>query len=214
MWLATVDTAPLILQIITAFWHGTSPALDETDPYIYREIYTALREMGVASMWMGLLPIHLVEAQDLHYRINGCRRRGAKWASELVGRMLRSTLKLWLARNSLLHAKTEHGLRGHTMIELQTLVQQQFDCGVQHMEAEDHYLMQKSMEEIMDGSAECIRGWLCAVLIARGDVEEAKKESTKDRGDLSHTLPRLTVNQQQAYIDWRRVHLATVEDGI
>ena len=75
------------------------------------------------------------------------------------------------------------------------------------MEAEDQYLLQMSLEERTAGTAEDIRGWLCSVLIARGDIESAKVESSKDRGNLSQTLPRLTANQQQAYLNWRNVHL-------
>ena len=32
-WLETVDTAPIILQLISAFWCGKSPDLDADDPY-------------------------------------------------------------------------------------------------------------------------------------------------------------------------------------
>ena len=205
--LLLVDTAPILQELITAFWYGKSPELDADVPYIYREIYIAMREMGVASMWMGLLPIHIVQLQDQYYRLIGSKRRGITWGSELVGRMLRASLKLWLTRNNLLHATTESGLKGYTMIELEDLVRKQLNMGVINLMAEDQYLLQMTLEEIMTGTAEDIRGWLCAVLIARGDIESAKAEGSKDRGNLSHSLPRLTANQQQAYLDWRRVQL-------
>ena len=64
-----------------------------------------------------------------------------------------------------------------------------------------------SLDEILAGTAEDIRGWLCSILIARGDFESAKAEGKKYRGILSHTLPRLTANQQKAYLDWRKVRL-------
>ena len=95
----------VILEIITAFWYGSSYKLDSDEPYIYREIYSALKEMGVASMWMGLLPTHLVELQEQYYRFIGSRRRGINWGSEFVGKMLRASLKLWLTRNNLLHSQ-------------------------------------------------------------------------------------------------------------
>ena len=96
------------------------------------------------------------------------------------------------------------------MIELRTLVQKQLDLGVERMETEDHHLMDTTVEIIMNDSVEGVRGWLCTVLLARGDVEAAREESTADRGNLSHNLPRLTAGQQQALLDWRRVKLNTI----
>ena len=75
------------------------------------------------------------------------------------------------------------------------------------MSAEDHYLLDITLTELLNGTIESIRGWLCAVLIARGEYDDAKMESTKDRGELSHCLPILTARQTQALLDWRRVCL-------
>ena len=77
------------------------------------------------------------------------------------------------------------------------------------MEAEDHHLMDTTVEEIMDDSVEGIRGWLCTVLLARGEINAAREESIVDRGNLFPILPRLTAGQQQALLDWRRVKLHT-----
>ena len=206
-WLAKVDTDPILLEIITAFWYGSSYKMDLDESYIYREVYSALKEMGVASMWMGLLPTHIVELQEQYYRLIGSRRRGINWGSEFVGKMLRASLKLWLTRNNLLHAETDSGLKGYSLIELKDLVEKQLKMGIMNIATEDHYLLDMSLDEILAGTAEDIRGWLCSILIARGDFESAKAEGKKDRGILSHTLPRLTANQQKAYLDWRKVRL-------
>ena len=80
---------------------------------------------------------------------------------------------------------------------------------MERMEADDHYLMDTSMDDLLEENVEGIRGWLCSVLIARGDMNAAREESTADRGILSHTLPRLTAGQQQELLDWRRVTLHT-----
>ena len=79
------------------------------------------------------------------------------------------------------------------------------------MEAEDHYLMDTSMDILMEENVEGIRGWLCSVLIARGQINAAREESTADRGTLSHTLPRLTAGQQQELLNWRRVTLNSTQ---
>ena len=207
LWLSKVHTSPDLLHIITSFWQGTSPSLDNDDPYVYRSMYNTLQELGVASMWMGLLPTNMVNQQDQYYKLIGSNATGAKWASTFVGKMLRATLKLWLTRNEILHLTTDSGIRGSTLIELKHLIQQQLDLGVERMEADDHYLMDITMDTLLEENVEGIRGWLCSVLIARGDTNAAREESIADRGILSHTIPRLTAGQQQELLDWRRVKL-------
>ena len=207
LWLEKVDTSPTLLHIIQSFWHGKPPAMDADDWWVYRSLYNTMRELGVSGMWMGLLPLNLVHLQDQYYNMIRSRRNGAKWAVDFVGCMLRATHKLWLQRNNLLHARTEAGLKGYTLIDLTSLVQDQYTIGVKLMSVEDHYLMDVPISDLLNGSVENIRGWLCSVLIARGDLEAAQRESIDDRGVLSHQLPRLTAGQTQALLDWRRVCL-------
>ena len=167
-WLQKIDTAPSILELISTFWCKQQLQLDAEEPYIYREIYAAMQEMGVSSMWMGLLPIHLTDLQDNHYKMLGIQRSGQIWGRELVGRMIRATQKLWLTRNEVLHATMDSGLKGHTYVELKDLVTNQLQRGIELMEPEDQYLLELPLDTIMAGNMESIRGWLCSVHIARG----------------------------------------------
>ena len=50
IWLAKVDTDPILRELITTFWYGSPYTIDSEASYIYREVYSALKEMGVASM--------------------------------------------------------------------------------------------------------------------------------------------------------------------
>ena len=50
-----------------------------------------------------------------------------------------------------------------------------------------------------------IRGWLCEILIARGDLASARLESLRDRGEITNVIPTLTATEQLAYLDWGRV---------
>ena len=52
-----------------------------------------------------------------------------------------------------------------------------------------------------------IRGWLCGILIARGDFASARLEYLRDRGDFSHVMPTLTDAEMRQYLDWRNVQL-------
>ena len=55
--------------------------------------------------------------------------------------------------------------------------------------------------------AELIRGWLCEIMIARGDLASARLESLRDRGEITHVIPTLTATEQRSYLDWRKVCL-------
>ena len=77
------------------------------------------------------------------------QRSGIRWAADLVGKMLRATHKLWIQRNDLLHARTESGLKGYTLIELTSLIQEQYTVGIHNMSAEDHYLLDIPISDLL-----------------------------------------------------------------
>ena len=52
-----------------------------------------------------------------------------------------------------------------------------------------------------------IRGWLCEIMIARGDLASAWLESLRDRGETTHFIPILTAAEKRSYLDWRKVCL-------
>ena len=74
-WMDEVDTCPHILHMISKFWYGEQVQLEEA-PFIFRKIYNTLQEIGVQYMWMGILPLHLIKQQQLHYQLIGSRRTG------------------------------------------------------------------------------------------------------------------------------------------
>ena len=63
-WPAEVHTDPLLLDIISAFWYGRDMEWDSDFPQSFQFIYQTLQEIGVHQMWTGILPIHLIEAQQ------------------------------------------------------------------------------------------------------------------------------------------------------
>ena len=155
-WLDSVQTCPVILDIITAFWKNLPLALDPTDSIKYRQIYNNLQEIGVQSMWQGLLPNGLIELQHEHYQIMGHKRTGTWWGTQLVGKMLQATHLLWLHRNQLLHLKTENGSAGLDMIQLQEAVQQQLLKGREGMDEKDWSLLDTHIDDIMADSTDYI----------------------------------------------------------
>ena len=119
--------------------------------------------------------------------------------------MVIGTHILWMERNNLLHLRAANGIRGLCNIALQTAVSQQYNLGYDGMEEEDFYLLDTDKEELLKEPAEMIRGWLCEILIARGDLASARLESLKDRGEITHVIPILTAIEQRSYLDWRKV---------
>ena len=52
-----------------------------------------------------------------------------------------------------------------------------------------------------------IRGRLCEMMIARGNLVSARLESLRDRREITHAIPTLIATEQQSYLDWRKVCL-------
>ena len=185
-------------------------ALDPDTPYMYRQQYDMMLELGVQSMWRGFIPCGLTDIQQFHYKQIGSRRSGKRWGEQLIGHMLRATLNLWLHRNSMVHCKNEQEVDGMDMVQLQEAIETQLLIGDDNINASDKYLFATTVQDIMSKGIEEIRGWLCNVLVARGDWEGVLEESTKLRGEFTHKRPRLSAAQQRQYLHWRYVSLSPV----
>ena len=208
-WLTAVDTDPCIVQTIRSVWYGTPLHLPEDASPWYRKLYLTLQELGIHAMWMGFLPTELTMQQAMYYNLSGSRRNGSRWGEQLVGKMLRATLQLWITRNSMVHTVADNGINGMDLVLLREAATTQLELGQQGLDEEDYYLLERDIDEIMQDSMENIRGWLCNIYIARGNYEDAQEEGLKDRGNSTHKRPRLTLHQQRQYLDWRNVQLST-----
>ena len=181
--------------------------MDVDSPIAYRKISSIMREIGVQSMWMGFLPVGMIAQQSHHYQMIGSRRCGEKWGEQFVGKMLRATLQLWLHRNGMLHASSENGIAGMDLILLRNTVEKQLKLGKGLMDADDWCLLDVNIHDLMAEPVDSIRGWLCDILIARGDIEAAKEEGLRDRRGASAQSTQITYKQHKAFLDWRNVHL-------
>ena len=108
----------------------------------------------------------------------------------------------------MLHYRTISGINGLEMMRLQTAVDRQFDLKTTDMNTMDFYLLDRDKDKLLQEPVEVIRGWLCEVLIARGDFGPARLESLKDSQDVSHLVPTLTPLQLRQYQNWRNVCLS------
>jgi len=204
-WMEEVDTCPKLLAMITSFWKNQLPSHDEDTPPQLHKIYNILREIGVQSMWSGFLPLGLIEYQHSHYQLLGKRNTGNSWGNKLVGKLLRATHQLWLHRNSILHAQTENELKVMDIMQLQDAVQRELDKGKAGLPMEDWDLLDINIHDMMTEPVDYIRGWLCTILIARGDIAAAKEENMKDRRNSSPFPTNITDKQRKEFMDWRNI---------
>ena len=72
-WLETFHTDPSMLEIITVFLHGENLVLDHECPKSLKPMCNNLREIGLHQMWLGFLPIGMVECQKSCYQQIGSR---------------------------------------------------------------------------------------------------------------------------------------------
>ena len=165
-----------------------------------------LQEIGTATTWMRILPINLCTMQDRYYNMMGIRSSGKRWGTELINKVLRATLQLWLQRNEIVHAQTKEGLKG---VEREALIIKKEDelaKGIGGLQPEDFYLLDTNMENLKGEPIESVRGWLCNAMIARRDLKGAQEEGLKDRGIISHHQPKLTGREMKKYLDYRSIH--------
>ena len=149
----------------------------------------------------------MVDFQQQYYLQQGSRRTGKQWGVTFVSRMIRETHGLWMERNNILHLRTANGVRGLCLISMRTAVEQQLALGHDNLDEDDYYLLDFELESLLKEPETMIRGWLCEILIARGDFASARLECLRDRGDLSHVMPTLTDAEMRIYLDWRNVQL-------
>ena len=77
--LETVCTDPLMLELITTLWYGEHLILDPEYPQDLKSMYNTLRDIGLHQMWLGILPIGMVEYYSNYYLQIGSRKSAKKW---------------------------------------------------------------------------------------------------------------------------------------
>ena len=93
------------------------------------------------------------------------------------------------------------------MMQLKEEVEAQFALGKQHMQQEDWHLLEMNMLDLLEEPADSIRGWLCDMHIARGQMDKAEEEGIKDRSNLRAAMSDVTPQQRREFMNWRNIHL-------
>lgn len=122
-WLETVDTDPLLLDLLSLFWHDDEVLIDPEYPLMLTSIYQIMRDIGLHQMWQGFLLVGMVDFQQQYYSQQGSKRTGKQWRVIFVSKMIRATHGLWMERNNILHLQTANGVRGLCLISMRTAVE-------------------------------------------------------------------------------------------
>ena len=67
-WLTEVHTDSLVLESLTSFWHGEDVVLDPEYTQSLQMIYNTMRDIGLHQMWMGFLPVGMIDFQAEYYQ--------------------------------------------------------------------------------------------------------------------------------------------------
>ena len=105
------------------------------------------------------------------------------------------------------HLQAINKVRGLELTKLETEVDSQFQIGEEGLDEENHYLLRRNKEEFLTSPIETSRSWLCEIHIARGQLDKARLESLKDRGEILHKIPNLTPTEINKYLNLRSVTL-------
>ena len=90
-WLETAHTDPILLEIITSFWHEKNLVLDPECPQVLKSMYNTLRDKGLHQMWLGFLPVGMVDYRETYYQQIESRKSTKKWGHDFVQKMIRAT---------------------------------------------------------------------------------------------------------------------------
>ena len=105
------------------------------------------------------------------------------------------------------HLQAINNVRGLELTKLETEVDSQFEIGEEGMNEENPFLLRRNKEELLTSPIETIRSWLCEIYVARGQLDKARLESLKDRGETLHKIPSLSPMKINRYLDWKNISL-------
>ena len=111
-WMEEVNIEPSLYHLLYSLWYGKQPIFNEDETIELIKVWNVLQEIGTASTWMKILPTNLCSIQNRYYNMMGIKSSNKKWGTELINKVLRVTLQLWLQRNEIIHAQTKKVLKG------------------------------------------------------------------------------------------------------
>ena len=81
------------------------------------------------------------EIQEYHYKVKGSMRTVRSWAEGLVSNILTLVHKQWIARNAVVHARDDLGLKVREGEELRIAIDTQFHLSTDGLSVLNHHLI-------------------------------------------------------------------------
>ena len=107
-------------------------------------------------------------------------------------------------RNSIEHDRNNHGLQEVEELILEKQVRIQYRLGMRNLSQSEAYLFRQTRQELWFQDREFIRSWLAAVLIARGEYDQARRELTASRGKVGYVRSRSSSREQLECLERRQ----------
>ena len=189
-WMEVQETHPDLLSAFRTILMGSSSVGERDGMGLGIGFLRRAKSIGRTLMRQGFLPRGMAKIQQGFYDHVGSRKTGKKWARSLCDKLIIATHNIWTKRNSIEHDRSNHGLQEVEELRLEKQVRLQYRLGTQNLPQSAAYLFRQKRQELWSQDGAVIRSWLAAVLIARGEHEQARRELTASRGRLGYVRSR------------------------
>ena len=108
-----------------------------------------------------------------------------------MGHLLHLSHGMWMARNSIVHARAANGLKLKEKETLEKEIKEQHKLGTKGLASLDKHHMDWSLEGLLGSSVEVQQAWLRGIKIARQTgVSREQEEDFHLRSAMAHWLSR------------------------
>jgi len=181
-WLESVYTEPYLRHIIILFarYRGQASMTEVCRDSGSRFRTLSYRQdcIGWRRFMEGMIPRDFVMIQQRYLQTYHIRGSAARWAQQLMVKLLECTHGQWLYRNIMIHDKWSGAHANARKEEIAQQIEEQFESETDLLE-EHQYLIDINLGDISSGSGESQAYWLLAVQAARAaklraDCDEAE----------------------------------------
>ena len=100
-------------------------------------------------------------------------------------------------------------MTGMDSVQLRAAIAEQLRLGKDGIQEEDYYLFEVNIHDLMEEPIDCIRGWLCDMLIARGDIAAAQDECRRVRPLQTVNSISISNHQRKEFMNWQNISITS-----
>ncbi len=139
-------------------------------------------DIGIRHFLKGRVSKKWRVIQEDYYKHTGSRRSSRLWAENLVSNILTLVHRQWIARNAVVHARNDLGLKIREGQELEAAISRHFQMGTSGLLVIDQHLITRGRAAVDRMTATSQKAWLQNIIIAREIFENTiETETTRMR---------------------------------